>query len=382
MESPKTNQPNRRHSLRLAIPTVVSLLFMMVLLWGFKGVTSVSADPGTLYVEGASGSDTGNCQDPAAPCQTIGYAISQTVDGDTILITGGTYTENLKITQGNAINIRGGYQVSGSAWTPSGSEATVINGNRADSTIEIRADSNTILGNVTVTGGKGVYDSTFGTGCGGFKIQDSDVTIRNSEIISNVAGVGMGGAICAAGDSREITLTIEDSIISDNDGIEGGGALNLFHVTALLTNTLIYGNKASENDVLQVYEDVGADSHVTFQNCTIADNNPTGQYAIQISDLNTLVIRNSIMWNNGQNIKINDPCTNCVTVTYSDIESGWTGTGNIDEDPLFMDAANGDYRLQKDSLCIDTGTNTGAPDSDLDQMQRPLDGDGDGTAIT
>jgi hypothetical protein len=67
-------------------------------------------------------------------------------------------------------------------------------------------------------------------------------------------------------------------------------------------------------------------------------------------------------------------------VTYSDIEGSWTGTGNIDQDPLF--AGGGDYHLRPSSPAIDMGTDTGAPDHDLDGSPRPLDGDGDGTAIT
>jgi hypothetical protein len=331
--------------------------------------------PGLLFVDGATGSDSTHCRNPAAPCKTIGYALAQAGNGDEIRVAQGTYIENLKITQGNRLTIRGGYDISGAAWIPTEFETTVINGNRADSTIEIRANSNTTLENVTVTGGQGVEDPTFGDGCGGFKIQDSDVTIRNSEIISNTAGVGMGGAICAAGDSRDITLTVEDSIIGDNDGLGGGGALNLYNTTASLTNTLIYGNRADNNDVLQVYAGVPAASHVTFQNCTIADNNPTGQWSIEIPDLNTLAIRNSIMWGNGQNINIIDPCTDCVNVTYSDIETTgvYTGAGNINTDPLFI--GGGDYHLGVGSPCIDKGTSAGAPAADIEGTPRDAEPD-------
>ncbi|MDP7246795.1 MAG: hypothetical protein QF389_09500, partial [Planctomycetota bacterium] len=38
-------------------------------------------------------------------------------------------------------------------------------------------------------------------------------------------------------------------------------------------------------------------------------------------------------------------------ITYSDIEGGWEGEGNIDTDPLF----NEDYTLQAGSPCIDAG---------------------------
>ena len=53
-----------------------------------------------------------------------------------------------------------------------------------------------------------------------------------------------------------------------------------------------------------------------------------------------------------------------LTVTYSDIQGGYTGTGNIDSDPLFVDAANGDYYLQPASPCIDAGDPTSPFDPD------------------
>ncbi len=43
------------------------------------------------------------------------------------------------------------------------------------------------------------------------------------------------------------------------------------------------------------------------------------------------------------------------TVTYSNIQGGFTGTGNIDADPQFVDAANGNYRLLSNSPSVNTG---------------------------
>ena len=57
-------------------------------------------------------------------------------------------------------------------------------------------------------------------------------------------------------------------------------------------------------------------------------------------------------------------------MSYSDIEGGWTGTGNLDADPLFVDAANGDYRLGVGSPCIDKGTSASAPASDIEGTPR------------
>jgi len=68
-------------------------------------------------------------------------------------------------------------------------------------------------------------------------------------------------------------------------------------------------------------------------------------------------------------------------VTYSDVQGGYPGTGNIDADPMFHDTDGPDdtlgteddnLRLLPDSPCIDAGDNTAVPADTAD-----LDGDGD-----
>ena len=66
------------------------------------------------------------------------------------------------------------------------------------------------------------------------------------------------------------------------------------------------------------------------------------------------IIINSIIWNNEPpSIIIVDD--ESAIISYSDIEGGWEGEGNIDTDPLFCNPGSGDYRLDEESPCIATG---------------------------
>ncbi len=64
------------------------------------------------------------------------------------------------------------------------------------------------------------------------------------------------------------------------------------------------------------------------------------------------------------------------TVAFSDVQGGFAGIGNIDADPLFVDPANGDYRLRPGSPCIDAADTTAVPGditTDLDGNPRFID---------
>jgi hypothetical protein len=50
------------------------------------------------------------------------------------------------------------------------------------------------------------------------------------------------------------------------------------------------------------------------------------------------------------------------TIVYSDMSESWPGTGNITDDPLFVDEPGHDYHLRPGSPCVDSGD----PDSALD----------------
>jgi hypothetical protein len=99
--------------------------------------------------------------------------------------------------------------------------------------------------------------------------------------------------------------------------------------------------------------------NTTFSNNSSISGGSVGAlYAESGSSAN---ISNSIVWDH---LSPTFAGTGIIIATYSDIQEGWFGAGNINKDPLFIDPVNGDFNLSwgnfpiNDTLkspCIDTG---------------------------
>src|SRR5205814_1364186 len=115
-------------------------------------------------------------------------------------------------------------------------------------------------------------------------------------------------------------------------------------------------------------------------NCTIAANTATANGGAIYSDKGTASIANSIVWGNkaltGAQIRL---LGGAINASYSDIQGGWVGLGNIAGDPLFLhppsDGADGFVATLDDdygdltpgllSPVIDAGNNSIVPASVL-----------------
>jgi hypothetical protein len=89
-----------------------------------------------------------------------------------------------------------------------------------------------------------------------------------------------------------------------------------------------------------------------------------GLALLDLTKEDTLKITNSLIWNNKADY-YPSICSNGNTeVTYSDIQGGWQGTGNIDKDPFFVNEEDGNFHLQMPSPCIDSGDPLSPKDPD------------------
>ncbi|MCD4797205.1 MAG: right-handed parallel beta-helix repeat-containing protein, partial [Candidatus Cloacimonetes bacterium] len=146
---------------------------------------------------------------------------------------------------------------------------------------------------------------------------------------------------------RSSDVVVKNSIFENNKGYFGGAISCYQNSDATIENCHFAHNSTNYGGALRAV----FSSHPTIKNVTVANNTGAG---ISAHNTGSMTVNNSICWDNsGDEIFLDDGGS--ASVTYSDIQGSWTGTGNINDDPLFVDAANGDYHLTAASPCIDTG---------------------------
>jgi hypothetical protein len=122
------------------------------------------------------------------------------------------------------------------------------------------------------------------------------------------------------------------------------------------------------------------ESNAQILGCTIWGNSAPVGGGIRADRYAVPRIGNSILWGN---MASDVPeISGLTSVTYTCVQGGFWGSGNIDADPPFLDPFGGDHHLQADSPCIDVGSNTDVPvgvTADIDGDARIIDGNGDGT---
>ena len=190
-------------------------------------------------------------------------------------------------------------------------------------------------------------------GGGGIMALEGSFILQESLVTDNGSGGG-GGGIFAWGplaDGLTEPPVIEDCIVSSNGTNNSGGGIYVedYEEAPVITRTFVVNNGAADN-----YGGILVDATTaTLTNVTVSGNS-SGGGGIGLTEGGHIDLTNSIVWNNsGAEISISN---GSATVNYSDIQGGYDGDGNINENPLFTDAENGDFTLQAGSPCIDVGT--------------------------
>ena len=283
---------------------------------------------------------------------TIGAAVNAASSGDTVTVSPGTYPEHVSF-NGKSLTIR---STNPANWAIV--QSTIIDPADPCSVCYFTTpDPCSVLDGFTLTGGN-TYNG------GGIYLYNSNATIRRWIITGNSAS-GKGGGVYKYGGSA----TFDRCIFSYNYGFDGGGICNESGYLNLY-NCVFYRNNAGYNGG-GIYN---LGTSVTVLNCTFYGNTASS-YAGGIYNAYycSMTVTNSILWANLLNGNP-DQISNwgSLSASYCDIQGGWTGTGNINSDPLFVNAAADDYHLLSGSPCIDAGSNTWLT-TDIDSITRPFD---------
>ncbi len=333
----------------------------------------------TLYVSSASP----NPQPPYASWSTaatnIQAAVISAEAGDFIVVTDGVYSGGVNVT--NPVTLL----------SVNGANSTVINGGVPCISVN---DGASVIG-FTVTGG----NDTEGVYCSGSNAVLINCVISHNSNPEGIAGVD-GGTLnnCAITDnSAGITggvggaygSTLNNCTITGNDGDEAGGAVGctLTYCTlagnscdtyaggamnCTLNSCIISGNgcayvgggveNCSLNDCL-VCNNVagmagGGAASCNLTNCTLSGNTADGTEGFPSGGGGAFgcTLNNCISYFNnaptGTNYDANSTLNYCCTIPLPA-----SGIGNITNNPLFVNSADGNYQLQSSSPCINAGNN-------------------------
>jgi hypothetical protein len=278
-------------------------------------------------------------------------AIDAAVTGDLVLVTNGVYETGGRTVPGVPGNNRVVITKALTVQSVNGPQATFIRGFQIPGTTNgstavrcVALTNNARLVGFTLMGGA----TPIGAEGGGARgISPFSCTLSNCVLTANAASLG-GGAY---------GLTLDNCRLSTNAATSGGGANG-----CNLNNCELSYNSAVDGG--------GAYLCQSLAGCTIIANTASGSGggASSSGANNTILYYNSAP--TGSNyfnmiFNLNVCCTTPLPPT---------GSGNITNEPLCVDFAAGNFRLQPDSPCLNGGLNGAAVGTlDLDGLPRIVD---------
>ena len=298
-----------------------------------------AAGAATWYVDDSVGS-SGDGTSWATAFKTIQQGIIASSNGDEVLVKQGTYIENIAF-GGKNITLR---STDPTDWNVV--KGTIIDANNVVATVTFAGTENDtcVLSGFTIRNGKGADG---GGVRGGTAAQRSHAVITNNIIVGNSAQNGGGLAYCDG--------VIGHNFIYGNSASNSGGAL--YDCDGIIESNVIVGNSASSGGGLNGCGGNIRNNTVCLNSCSVY-----GGGALNCPGATV----NCIFWGNtagGGGAQV----YGSMNVSYCCVQGGAVGTGNIADDPLFMDRhgpdddpqtyEDNDYRLWVGSLCVDSGTN-------------------------
>ena len=210
----------------------------------------------------------------------------------------------------------------------------------------------------------------------------SSPTITNCTFINNSAIGNDGGAI----NNENSSPRIENCIFIANSAYDWGGAVrNVVNCKPQIINCTFTANSSDDGGAMFYFENCTPN----ITNCTFAGNRARNGNALACESdwlRNKIQMTNCILADGGSEIRKLSAAT--ITVTYSNVEDGYSGQGNINADPCFVDPGywdtngtpeadddfwvDGDYHLLRTSPSVDAANDANVY-TDIEGNIRPFD---------
>ena len=340
----------------------------------------------------------------------LAAALTASVSGDQIWVAAGTYKPTTGADRGVALTLKSGVAIYGGfvgnesklAQRNFVSNLTTVTGdllsndsgtaNLGDNSYHVfvgtGAASTAILDGFTIRSGNanGSSASNFDKGGGIIILNSGNPTIRNCTFTANRCTFGGGAGYIFTASATFIACRFEN-----NFGGSYGGAFDMNNVVANFERCVFIGNSAARAGACESFGSsqtrytncifrnntatgtggggalwIGTNSAVTARNSTFVANSATSLAGCIINTSGISTVSNCILWNNTGpgGMSVANQLTNSggsTTVSYSIVQGGFAGTANLNVNPLFVDQAAGNFRLQSASPAIDSGSNSMVP---------------------
>jgi hypothetical protein len=365
----------------------------------------------TIYYVKPSGNDANNGTSWTTAFRTVQNALATITSGE-IWVAAGTYypdeigsinnnDRNASFYLKNAVALYGGFAGTETAlfqrdWktnvsTMSGEiDGVAGNGNNSLHVVRsVSVNKSAVLDGFTITAGNARFEDG-----GGMFNASSSATISNCIFSGNASyadGAGMYNNSSAP--------TISNCIFTGNNSAYHGGGMYNDYSSAAIINCRFIGNFADYGAGI-----TNSNSHPSLVNSSFVGNigGFQGGAIYNLYSAHTIIncsfTRNADHYGGGAflNVHCFPTLINCIlwgnngsfydgneggqVVSYSIVEGGYPGTGNLNADPLFINAVAGDLRLQGCSPAIDAGRIIALPSgiaTDLDGNPRYVPGEVD-----
>lgn len=212
---------------------------------------------------------------------------------------------------------------------------------------------------------------------------NGDLNITNGKITNNALGIGVINANLVITDStftENTDSTIDSSAsnvrITNSYFVNNGKTANstspilIQNSTSAVIENSVFANNEANSAFNPAFSELNSGAIGVYQatleviNSTFYNNNGSSASVSAdaiLANEGSITLDNGIFW--GSTNQIATYSTGTVNVEYSDVEGGYTGTGNIDIDPLFVNPTDplGDgLALQNGSPALDAGSDAAA----------------------